>query len=132
MVTGRLTHTTQRKPLRLLDMLGMAAGAAALLGVLSAVVAIAPNFRPQKIELSAEEITENARKAAVKAALAHREGSILFVDPEVCQEHTFDNWTGNIAYKEQVDCDARLATLRKSEVERSAERMRSVAEGFRR
>ena len=66
------------------------------------------------------------------AALAHREGSILFVDPEMCQEHTFDNWTGSIAFRETVDCDARLAGLRKSETERAAERMRSVAEGFRR
>ncbi len=125
-------RTTTRKSLRLSDIVGLIAGAALLTGVLSALVFVVPKFGPAPVQLTAEEIAENARKAAEKVALAYRQGSILFVEPEVCQEHTFDNWTGAIAYKEKVDCDARLASLRKSENDRAAERMRSVAEGFRR
>lgn len=132
MISRRLPLASERKSLRIADIVGMAVSLALLLAVLSAVVIVAPKLRPAPTELTHEEILENARKAALKAALAHREGSILFVNPETCQEHSFDNWTGDIAYKEQVDCDARLAKLRKSDVERSAERMRSVAEGFRR
>lgn len=132
MYNTRLVRTHVRKPFRATDIVGFAVGAAFLLGVLSVLVFVAPNLRPTQIELSADQIAENARKAALKAALAHREGSIVFVEPEVCQEHTFDNWTGSIEYKEQIDCDARLAKLRKSDTERAAERMRSVVESFRR
>lgn len=132
MYNSRLVQTHSRKSLRATDIVGLAAGAAFLLGLLSVVVFVVPQLRPAPIELTAEEIAENARKAALKVALAHREGSILFVEPEMCQEHSFDNWTGSIAFKEQVDCDARLAKLRRSDTERAAERMRSVVEGFRR
>lgn len=132
MSSTRLLRAHERKQLRATDVLGFAVGAAFLMGVLAVLVFVVPTLRPAQIELPAEEIAENARKAALKAAMAHREGSILFVDPEMCYEHSFDNWTGAIAYKEQVDCDARLAKLRKSESERSAERVRSVVEGFRR
>jgi len=132
MYATRPIRTTTRKSLRASDIFGLIAGATLLAGVLSTLVFLVPKLRPAQIELSADEIAENARKAAEKIALAHREGSILFVEPEVCQEHTFDNWTGSIVYKEKVDCDARLASLRKSEYDRAAERMRSVAEGFRR
>jgi hypothetical protein len=132
MHTNRLLRASERKQLRATDIFGLAAGAAVLLGVLAVLVFVAPQLRPTQIELSPEQIAENARQAALKVALAHREGTILFVDPEICYEHSFDNWTGAIAYKEQIDCDARLAKLRKSETERSAERVRSVVEGFRR
>ena len=132
MYVTRMNRTSARKSFRASDIAGFVVGAVLLAGALSGLVFVAQKFSPAKIELTAEEILENARKAAHMAALAHREGSILFVDPEMCQEHTFDNWTGSIAFKEKVDCDARLAGLRKSETERAAERMRSVAEGFRR
>lgn len=132
MATDRPQHKSERKSLRAADVVVLAAGAALLLGVLAVLVFVAPKLRPAQIELSADEITENARKAALKVALAHRQGSILFVDPEMCHEHSFDNWTGAIEYKEQIDCDARLDKLRKTENDRAAERMRSVAEGFRR
>jgi hypothetical protein len=132
MYNARLMRTHERKPMRTTDILGLAAGALFLLGLLSVAVFVIPKMRPAQIELSAEEVAENARKAALKAALAHRQGSILFVEPDVCQEHSFDNWTGSIQYKEKVDCDARIASLRKTETDRAAERMRSVAEGFRR
>jgi hypothetical protein len=132
MYNARLMRTHVRKPMRATDILGLALGAAFLLGALSVVVFVVPKLRPATVELSAEEIAENARKAAAKVALAYRQGSILFVEPDVCQEHSFDNWTGAIEYKEQVDCDDRLAKLRKPENDRAAERMRSVVEGFRR
>lgn len=132
MYNTRLLRATERKRLRATDILGLAAGAAVLMGVLGVLVFVAPRLNPAPVEPSAEQLAETARQAALKAALAHREGTILFVDPEMCYEHSFDNWTGNIAYREQIDCDARLAKLRKSETERSAERVRSVVEGFRR
>jgi len=132
MYTTRLLRANERKRLRVTDILGLAAGAAVLLGVLAVLVFVAPRLRPTQIELSPEQIAENARQAALKAALAHREGTIVFVDPEMCSEHSFDNWTGSVSYKEQIDCDARLAKLRRSETERAAERVRSVVEGFRR
>lgn len=132
MYNSRLLRAQERKQLRATDVIRLAAGAALLMGVLAVLVFVAPSLKPAQIELSQEQIAENARQAALKTALAHREGTILFVDPEMCYEHSFDNWTGAIAYKEQIDCDARLAKLRKSETERSAERVRSVVEGFRR
>ncbi len=132
MYKSRLLRAQERKQLRATDVIRLAAGAALLTGVLAVLVFVAPRLKPAQIELSPEQIAENARQATLKAALAHREGTILFVDPEMCYEHSFDNWTGAIAYKEQIDCDARLAKLRKSETERSAERVRSVVEGFRR
>lgn len=132
MYNTRLLPSTERKRLRATDIVRLVAGATILLGVLAVLVFVAPQLRPAQIELSPEQIAENARQAALKAALAHREGTILFVDPEMCHEHSFDNWTGAIAFKEQIDCDARLSKLRKSETERSAERVRSVVEGFRR
>ena len=132
MAFSRINRTVARKSFRASDIAGFIAGAVLLAGGLSTLVFVAQRMKPPPVELSAEEVLENARKAALKAALAHREGSILFVDPELCQEHTFDNWTGRIDFKEKVDCDARLASLRKSENDRAAERMRSVAEGFRR
>lgn len=132
MYNSRLLRAQERKQLRATDVIRLAAGAALLMGVLAVLVFVAPRLKPAQIELSPEQIAENARQAALKVALAHREGTILFVDPEMCYEHSFDNWTGAIAYKEQIDCDARLAKLRKSETERSAERVRSVVEGFRR
>ncbi|HWK95997.1 MAG TPA: hypothetical protein VNR39_11290 [Pseudolabrys sp.] len=128
----RLLRAHERKRLRVTDILGLAAGAAVLLGVMAVLVFVAPRLKPTQIELSPEQIAENARQAALKAALAHREGTIVFVDPEMCSEHSFDNWTGSVSYKEQIDCDARLAKLRRSEAERSEERVRSVIEGFRR
>ena len=132
MNSTRLLRASERKQLRATDILGLAAGATVLLGVLAILVFVAPRLRPTQIELSPEQIAENARQAVLRAALAHREGTILFVAPESCDEHSFDNWTGTIAFKEQIDCDERLSKLRKSETERSAERVRSVVEGFRR
>lgn len=132
MYATRQIRTTTRKSLRASDIFGLIAGATLLAGVLSTLVFLVPKLRPAHIELTAGEIAENERKAAEKVALAHREGSIIFVEPEVCHEHTFDNWTGSIAYKEKVDCDARIEKLRTQDAERTAERMRSVAEGFRR
>lgn len=132
MYNTRLLRAQERKRLRATDVVRLGIGAAVLFGVLAVLVFVAPQLRPAQIEPSPEQIAENARRAARQAALAHREGTILFVDPEMCYEHSFDNWTGAIAYKEQIDCDSRLAKLRKSETERSAERVRSVVEGFRR
>lgn len=132
MATARLVRPHLRKQLRATDIVGLALGAAFLVGMLSVLVFVVPKLRPAQIELSQEQIAENARQAALKAALAHRQGTIVFVDPEMCQEHSFDNWTGAIEYKEHIDCDARLAKLRKSDSERAAERVRSVVEGFRR
>ena len=128
----RLPRATERKKLRATDIVRLAAGAAVLLSVLGVLVFVAPRSKPAQVELTPEQIAENARQAARKAALAHREGTILFVDPEMCSEHSFDNWTGAIEYKEQIDCDARIASLRKSDSERAAERVRSVVDGFRR
>lgn len=122
----------QRKQLRSADLVGLAAGAAFLVGVLSVVMVVAPGFKQTSARVSAEDIAENARAAANKAALAHREGTILFVETDTCHEHSFDNWTGAIEFKDKVDCDERLAKLRKPDADRAAERMRNVVEGFRR
>lgn len=128
----RLLRVNKRKQLRATDILGLAAGAAFLLGVLAVVAIVVPNMKPAQVELTPQQVAENARQAALKAALEHREGTILFVDPEMCSEHSFDNWTGAVQYKEQIDCDARIAKLRKSESDRAAERVRNVVDGFRR
>ena len=128
----RLLRANKRKQLRATDILGLAAGAAFVLGVLAVVAIVVPNMKPAQVELTPQQVAENARQAALKAALEHREGTILFVDPEMCSEHSFDNWTGAVQYKEQIDCDARIAKLRKSESDRAAERVRNVVDGFRR
>ncbi len=132
MYNTRLLRAQERKQLRATDVVRLAVGAAVLLCVLAALVVVVPRLRPAQVEPTPEQIAETARQAAREAALAHREGTILFVDPEMCSEHSFDNWTGAIEYRERIDCDARIAKLRKSETERSAERVRSVVEGFRR
>lgn len=127
-----LLRANKRKQLRATDILGLAAGAAFLLGVLAVLAIVVPDMKPAKVELTPQQVAENARQAALKAALEHREGTILFVDPEMCSEHSFDNWTGAVQYKEEIDCDARIAKLRKSESDRAAERVRNVVDGFRR
>jgi len=43
-------------------------------------------------------------------AQARRIGSILFLAPDrFCEEHSFDNATGNTVAIQTIDCDARLA-----------------------
>ena len=43
-------------------------------------------------------------------AQARRIGSILFLAPDrFCEEHSFDNFTGNTVAIQTIDCDARLA-----------------------
>ncbi len=128
----RLLRAHERKQLRASDVFALSVGAALLLGVLAVLVFVAPRLKPTQIEPTAEEVAEIARQASLRAALAHRQGTILIVDPDRCYEQSFDNWTGAIDYREPIDCDARLAKLRKSDAERNAERVRSVIEGFRR
>ena len=62
----------------------------------------------------------------------HRRSMILIVDPDSCTDYAFDNWTGNVQYKSDVDCDARIAAMQKSQAQNAADRVRSVVEGFRR
>jgi hypothetical protein len=43
-------------------------------------------------------------------AQARRIGSILFLAPDrFCEEHSFDNFTGNTVSIQTIDCDARVA-----------------------
>jgi hypothetical protein len=43
-------------------------------------------------------------------AQARRIGSILFLAPDrFCEEHSFDNFTGNTVSIQYIDCDGRLA-----------------------
>lgn len=132
MYVTRFMQTSERKPLRAGDIFALSVGAVLLVCVLSALVFVVPRVRPAQIGPSADEVADLARKEAVAVAMAHREGTILFVDPDACQEHSFDNWTGRIEFKEQVDCDARIEQLRKTQSEKSVARMKSVVEGFRR
>ncbi|MCW5691414.1 MAG: hypothetical protein KIT48_03540 [Pseudolabrys sp.] len=110
----------------------MAVGAALLVGVLAALVVFGPKFQPTHREPTAEEVAANIHRENLRARSAYRQGSILIVDPDSCTDYAFDNWTGNIQYKSDVDCDARLAAMQKSQTQNAAERVRSVVEGFRR
>ncbi|MBS0246601.1 MAG: hypothetical protein JSR61_08260 [Proteobacteria bacterium] len=118
--------------MRISDIGGLTIGAALLITVLSALVFFAPALKPDQHEPTADEIAAKIRQKNLIVRRAYRQGTILFVDPEACTDYSFDNWTGNIRYNSEVDCDERLAKMQKTQVEKSAERMRSVIEGFRR
>ena len=115
------------------DIAGLAVGAVLLVGVLAALVFLVPKFQPASHVPTPEEIAAKTHKENLKARLSYRQGSILIVDPESCTDYAFDNWTGNIRYRSDVDCDEQVARMMQSgKAQEGAERMRSVIEGFRR
>lgn len=114
------------------DIVGLTAGAALLIAVLAALVVFLPKFQPSQREPTADEIAAKIHQENLRARSAYRQGSILIVDPDSCTDYAFDNWTGSIKYNSDVDCDARLAAMQKSQAQNAAERVRSVVEGFRR
>jgi len=115
------------------DVVGLAVGAALLIAVLSVLVIVLPKFQPvQSPQPTPEEIAAKIHQDNLRARSSYRQGSILIVDPESCTDYAFDNWTGNVRFKTEVDCDEQLAKMRKSQTESSVERMRTVVQGFRR
>lgn len=114
------------------DVVGLAVGAALLLAVLSVLVIVLPKFEPAPHQPTPEEIDARVHQENLKARTAYRQGSILIVDPDSCTDYAFDNWTGNVRFKNEVDCDDRVAKMQKSQTETSVERMRTVVQGFRR
>jgi len=114
------------------DIVGLTVGAAFLVGILAVLVVFGPKFQPAPREPTAEEIAAKVHKENLRARAAYRQGSILIVDPDSCTDYAFDNWTGNVQYKSDVDCDARIAAMQKSQAQNAADRVRSVVEGFRR
>lgn len=129
----RVRPAHERKPLRMADVVGLAVGAALLMAVLSVLVIVVPKFQPvQRSQPTPEEIAAKIHRDNLKARSSYRQGSILIVDPESCTDYAFDNWTGNVRYKNEVDCDDRVAQMQKSQTESSVERMRTVVQGFRR
>lgn len=126
----KLAH--QRKPLRMSDATGLSIGAALLVAILTTLVFVVPKLEPAQHEPTPAEIAAKIRQENLKARMAQRQGSILFVDPDSCSDYAFDNWTGNVRYKNEIDCDERIANMQKSQSDKAAERMRTVIEGFRR
>lgn len=113
------------------DVVALSVGGALLVGVLAALAILAPKFQPPP-QPTPQEIDAAVLRQNLRARAAHRQGSILIVDPESCTDAAFDNWTGDIGYQNQVDCDERIAQMRQKQADQGAERMRSVIEGFRR
>lgn len=126
----RLPPAHERRPLRMSDIVALSVGAALLVVVLAGLSLLAPKFQPPKP--TAQEINAAIMQQNLRARAAHRQGSILIVDPESCTDYAFDNLTGNIGHRNEVDCDERLAQMKQNQAEQGAERMRSVIEGFRR
>lgn len=114
------------------DVVGLAVGAALLIAVLSVLVIVLPKFQPTPHQPTPEEIDARVHRENLKARTAYRQGSILIVDPESCTDYAFDNWTGNVRFQNEVDCDERVSKMQKSQSETSVERMRTMVEGFRR
>lgn len=56
-------------------------------------------------------VDEAAALRRIEAQMqARRIGSILFLAPDrFCEEHSFDNFTGNTVSIQYIDCDGRLA-----------------------
>jgi hypothetical protein len=77
---------------------------AALFGLYSAIAVQAS--RPVIDEAAlADRLTETLRQQAE----ARRIGSIVFASPDkYCEEHTFDNTSGNVVAIDMVDCEERL------------------------
>lgn len=121
-----------RKPFRMSDAMALGIGAVLLGATLAIMLVVVPKFRPPEHVPTAAEIAERMRLENEEARLAHRQGSILIVDPDSCTDYNFDNWSGSVRYKSVVDCDERLARMQNTQTEKSSERMRTVIQGFRR
>jgi hypothetical protein len=77
--------------------------AGALAGVYASIAA-SPFMKVKIVDEAAE-----LRRIEAEAQ-ARRIGSILFLAPDrFCEEHSFDNKTGNTVAIQTIDCDARLA-----------------------
>jgi len=114
------------------DVVGLAIGGVLLAVVLSVFIFVVPKFQVAQHQPTAEEIAARVHQQNLKARTSYRQGSILIVDPDSCTDYAFDNWTGNVRYRNEVDRDERLAKMQKSQSESSVERMRTMVEGFRR
>ncbi|MBS0535273.1 MAG: hypothetical protein JSR72_14540 [Proteobacteria bacterium] len=121
-----------RKPFRMADVLALVISAVLLAVILTVMLVVVPKFRPPEHVPTAAEIAARIRLQNEEARVAHRQGSILFVDPDSCTDYNFDNWSGSVRYKSVVDCDERLARMQSTQSEQAADRMRTVIEGFRR
>ncbi len=120
-----------RKPFRMSDVMALGIGAGLLVATLAVMLVVAPKFRPAEHVPTAAEIAARIRLENEEARIAHRQGSILIVDPDSCTDYNFDNWSGSVRYKSVVDCDERLARMQTTQTEKASERMRTVIEGFR-
>lgn len=78
--------------------------AAALLGLYGSLSGL-----PMMMKVPVVDETAALRRIEAQAQ-ARRIGSILFLAPDrFCEEHSFDNFTGNTVSIQYIDCDGRLA-----------------------
>lgn len=99
---SRKTRSARRDGVRLA--VATAIVAAALLGLYGSLSGL-----PMMMKVPVVDEAAVLRRIEAQAQ-ARRIGSILFLAPDrFCEEHSFDNFTGNTVSIQYIDCDGRLA-----------------------